>query len=71
MATIRKRTSANGDTSYHVQVRLKGHPTETASFKRKTDTDKWAQQTGAARFIPAPLCILQKYYCNPNAQIQF
>ena len=25
MASIRKRTSKEGDTAYHVQVRLKGH----------------------------------------------
>lgn len=48
MATIRERKAQDGTTSYHVQVRLKGHPTETASFRRKTDAKKWAQATETA-----------------------
>ncbi len=48
MASIQKRTSANGDVSYRVQVRLKGHPSETASFARLTDAKKWAQNTESA-----------------------
>ncbi len=48
MATIRKRTKGNGEASFHVQIRLKGHPTETASFRRKTDAQIWAQQIEAA-----------------------
>jgi integrase len=45
MATIRSRTNADGTTAYHVQVRLKGHPTQTASFRRLTDARQWAQRT--------------------------
>ena len=48
MAYIQKRKSQKGKTSYRVQVRLKGHPTQTATFERKTDAQKWAQQTEAA-----------------------
>lgn len=48
MAYIQKRTSQKGKASYRVQVRLKGHPTQTATFERKTDAQKWAQQTEAA-----------------------
>jgi len=48
MATIRKRTDKNGSTSYHVQIRLKGYPTQTASFQRLTDAKKWASATEAA-----------------------
>ncbi len=49
MATIRERKREDGSTvGYHVQVRLKGHPTQTASFKRKTDAKRWAQQTEVA-----------------------
>ncbi|PCJ95133.1 MAG: integrase [Zetaproteobacteria bacterium] len=48
MASIQKRTSKSGDVSYRVQVRLKGHPTETASFERLTDARKWGQHTEAA-----------------------
>ncbi|MCP4204729.1 MAG: site-specific integrase [bacterium] len=47
MATIRKRETGS-DTVWHVQVRLKGHPQETATFTRKTDAKKWAQDTESA-----------------------
>ena len=35
-------------TSYRVMVRLKGHPPESATFSRKTDATKWAQDTESA-----------------------
>lgn len=47
MATIETRTSTTG-TTYRVKVRLKGYPTQTATFKRLTDARKWAQQTESA-----------------------
>lgn len=37
MATIRKRISKTGVTSYHVQVRKKGFPPFTETFERKAD----------------------------------
>lgn len=48
MATIEKRTSKDGSTSYRVKVRLKGYPVQTASFERLTDARKWGQLTEAA-----------------------
>lgn len=48
MATIQKRTLKNGDVSYRVQVRLKGHPVQFATFSRLTDAKKWAHSTEAA-----------------------
>ncbi len=48
MAAIQERKSTNGEVSYRVLVRLKGYPQQTATFKRKTDAKKWAQQTEAA-----------------------
>jgi len=48
MAYIQKRKTQKGKASYRVQVRLKGHPTQTATFERKTDAQKWAQQTESA-----------------------
>jgi integrase len=49
MATITKRTSQKtGNVSYRVKVRLKGHPTATNTFKRKTDAEIWASQTETA-----------------------
>lgn len=47
MATISKRVGKNG-TSYKVQVRLKGHAPEVASFDRLTDARAWATETEAA-----------------------
>ncbi len=47
MATITKRTGKNG-TSFKVQIRLKGHPAETASFARLTDAKRWAAETETA-----------------------
>ena len=47
MPSIRERKGKQG-TSYLVEVRIKGHPPETASFKRLTDARRWAQQTEAA-----------------------
>lgn len=48
MANIQERISKDGQTSYRVQVRLKGYPAQTASFTRKTDAKKWAQQIESA-----------------------
>lgn len=47
MATIQKRNTKNGEPAYRVQVRIKGRPTETATFQRLTDARQWAQQTEA------------------------
>jgi hypothetical protein len=48
MANIEKRTISTGETSYRVKIRLKGYPTQTATFQRLTDAKKWAQHTEAA-----------------------
>ncbi len=48
MATIRERKGRDGKRAFHVQVRLKGRPTQTATFSRKTDAKKWAQDTESA-----------------------
>jgi len=48
MANIEKRTTNEGKTTYRVKVRLKGYPTQTATFERLTDAKKWAQHTEAA-----------------------
>ncbi len=48
MASIEKRTDAQGIVSYRVKVRLKGHPTQTATFDRLTDAKRWGTQTEAA-----------------------
>jgi integrase len=45
MATIETRTNADGTTGYRAKVRLKGFPTESATFDRKTDAKEWAKQT--------------------------
>ena len=48
MANIEKRTSEDGDISFRVKVRLKGFPTQSATFNRLTDAKKWVQQTESA-----------------------
>jgi integrase len=48
MASIEKRTTKEGDISYRVKVRLKGYPTQTATFERLTDAKRWVQQTESA-----------------------
>jgi integrase len=48
MASIEKRTSSDGATSYRVKVRLKGCPIQSATFERLTDAKKWVQDTESA-----------------------
>ncbi len=48
MASIEKRKSANGEVSYRVKVRLKGFPSQTASFTQLTKAKQWAQATESA-----------------------
>lgn len=47
MATIEKRTSKDGKTSYRVKVRIKGFMPESASFDRMTDAKDWAKKIEA------------------------
>ncbi|NWO04750.1 MAG: site-specific integrase [Alteromonadaceae bacterium] len=48
MASIEKRTTQDGKTSFRVKIRLKGRQPETATFDRRTDAKRWATQTEAA-----------------------
>jgi len=48
VANIEKRTIQDGKITYRVKVRLKGFPTQTATFERLTDARKWAQHTESA-----------------------
>ncbi len=48
MPYIQERATADGEVRYRVQVRLKGHPVRTNTFKRKTDARRWGQQIEAA-----------------------
>jgi len=48
MATITKRISQNGESTFQVKVRLKGFPSQTATFERLTDAKKWASSTESA-----------------------
>lgn len=48
MATIRERKNQNGEIHYQAQVRLKGAPPQSATFKRKTDAKRWVQNTESA-----------------------
>jgi len=48
MATVEKRTTKEGETSYRVKVRLRGYPIQTASFESLTLARRWGQQTESA-----------------------
>ncbi|KJV07021.1 tyrosine-type recombinase/integrase [Methylocucumis oryzae] len=48
MATIKERTAKDGTARYTAEIRLKGYPAQTATFKRKTDAKKWIQDTESA-----------------------
>ncbi len=48
MAYIQRRATKDGRPRYRVQVRLRGHPVQTATFERKTDAKRWAQQVESA-----------------------
>ncbi|MGZ5029223.1 MAG: site-specific integrase, partial [Methylobacter sp.] len=48
MATITERIISDGTKRYKAEVRLKGYPTQRATFKRKTDAKKWVQDTESA-----------------------
>ncbi|WP_010599008.1 tyrosine-type recombinase/integrase [Rickettsiella massiliensis] len=48
MAAIEKRTTQDGKNSFRVKVRLKGYPTQTATFPRLAEARRWGQQTESA-----------------------
>ena len=63
MATIETRVSDDGKTRYRVRIRLKGYPEQTATFERKTDAKKWAQQVRKSaedqkRHLSGVICLL-------------
>jgi len=47
MGHIRQRSLKEGKTRYQAEVRLKGHPTLSAMFDRKTDAKAWIQKVEA------------------------
>ena len=48
MATIEKRMGKDGKYNYRVKIRLRGFPSQEATFKRLTDAKAYVQQTEAA-----------------------
>lgn len=44
MATFEKRANEQGNISYRAKIRLKGHPPQSATFKRLTDAKAWARK---------------------------
>jgi hypothetical protein len=48
MGTIREYTKKGGETSYHAEVRLKGHASQRDSFRTRSLAKKWIQDTEAA-----------------------
>jgi integrase len=47
MASIEKRTSEDGSISYRVKIRMKGRPSESATFDRLTDAREWSKKIEA------------------------
>lgn len=47
MGHIRERKLKGGGVRYQAEIRLKGHPTLTAMFDRKTDAKNWIQKVEA------------------------
>ncbi len=48
MATIEARKTSDGKTTYRIKIRIRGFPSQSATFERKTDAKNWAAQTEAA-----------------------
>lgn len=48
MATIETRQTPDGKISYRVKIRIRGFPSQSATFERKTDAKNWAAQTESA-----------------------
>lgn len=48
MATILERKNKKGETYYQAKIRMKGFPSESASFKQKTKAVKWASSIETA-----------------------
>lgn len=48
MASIEVRNTCKNQKSYRVKVRLKGYPSQSATFRRLTDARRWAQSTESA-----------------------
>ena len=48
MASIKPAQLKMGTPQYTAEIRLKGYPPQTAIFRRKTDANKWIQDTESA-----------------------
>lgn len=59
MATIEKRTSGTGATSYRVKVRLRGEAPRSRTFKRLSDAKAWAAKAesdlGHGTYVPTTI----------------
>ncbi|MEN8729166.1 MAG: tyrosine-type recombinase/integrase, partial [Desulfuromonadales bacterium] len=57
MAVIQERKGKDGKIKYRALIRLKGYPPQSATFERRTDAKKWAQDTESAirhgRYFPS------------------
>jgi integrase len=48
MATIQKLTTAGGEVRYRVQIRMHGHPPQSATFPKRKEAEAWAEETSSA-----------------------
>lgn len=63
MAEIKKRIKKNGEPTYTACIRIKGYPTDSKTFSRKTDAKEWAEkrETEIRENINFPKRKAQKY----------
>ena len=58
MASIRQRRDAHGRTTYQVQVRINGFPSQSRTFLSKRAAERWSKQTEveiqAGKYIQQP-----------------
>ena len=62
MATVTERLRKNGKKTFRVEVRIKGNPTLSKSFEKRSDALDWAKQQEVQ--------IKQGYLINPEADRQ-
>ncbi len=48
MGAIREAKKKDGSVTYHAEIRLKGYPPQRESFRTRTLTKKWIQDTESA-----------------------
>ena len=51
MASIQKRITKEGRTTYRALIRIKGCPTRSATFDKRSDACRWSQEQEVDRYV--------------------